>query len=500
MGLAVASGAAHGIDAAAHRGALQAGGRTIAVLGSGIDIAYPASSRDLLGRIVENGTLVSEYPPATPAGPHHFPARNRIVVALARALVVVEGEAKSGSRISVDHALDLGREIFAVPGPVTSPLAETPLEMIRDGATLIRGAEDLLDDLGLDRLPPPPPPPDLGDDERRVWDSLAGRLLPDAVARRAGMSVPAVVTTLIQLELRGLVASAADGTSGAIARRRPAERRATDAVYRLTGGVRVAAGGWRRPHEEPCAPPFRLIHTGDIHPSWPGACMPQGLPRTEIDLLAGFEDHLALERRLSPHTVTAYRGDLEQLGTFLTRNRASLASAPYPLLRRFLAQQHTLGFARATIARRVGAIKTFYRWMASTGRIEADPSLLLGSPKVVNRLPSVLRPKEAEILAEGPVVVGEGLERAVGLRDRAALELLYGSGLRVGEVATLTLDRVDVDQRPRPGARERIEGARVTYFRVRCRCPARLPGARTVTDGSGRIASALLQSAGQGLQ
>jgi DNA processing protein len=205
-GLAVASGAAHGIDAAAHRGALQAGGRTIAVLGSGIDIAYPASSRDLLRRIVDHGTLVSEYPPATPAGPHHFPARNRIVVALARALVVVEGESKSGSRISVDHALDLGREIFAVPGPVTSPLAETPLEMIRDGATLIRGAEDLLDDLGLDRLPPPPPP-DLGDDERRVWDTLAGRLLPDAVARRAGMSVPTAVTTLIQLELRGLVAS-----------------------------------------------------------------------------------------------------------------------------------------------------------------------------------------------------------------------------------------------------------------------------------------------------
>jgi integrase/recombinase XerC len=174
--------------------------------------------------------------------------------------------------------------------------------------------------------------------------------------------------------------------------------------------------------------------------------MPQGLPRTEIDLLAGFEDHLALERRLSPHTVAAYHGDLEQLGTFLTRNRASLGSAPYPLLRRFLAQQHTLGFARATIARRVGAIKTFYRWMASTGRIEADPSLLLGSPKVVNRLPSVLRSKEAEILAEGPVVVGEGLERAVGLRDRAALELLYGSGLRVGEVATLTLDRVDVER------------------------------------------------------
>lgn len=206
-GLAVASGAAHGIDAAAHRGALQAGGCTIAVLGSGIDIAYPASSRDILGRIVEHGTIVSEYPPATAAAPQHFPARNRIVVALARALVVVEGEAKSGSRISVDHALDLGREIFAVPGSVTDPLAETPLEMIRDGATLIRGAEDLLDDLGVDRTLPPAPPPDLEEDERRIWVSLAGRLLPDAVARRAGMSVPAAVTTLIQLELRGLVAS-----------------------------------------------------------------------------------------------------------------------------------------------------------------------------------------------------------------------------------------------------------------------------------------------------
>jgi DNA processing protein len=206
-GLAVASGAAHGIDAAAHRGALQAGGRTVAVLGSGIDVSYPASSRDLLARIAESGTIVSEYPPATPAGPQHFPARNRIVVALARALVVVEGAARSGSRISVDHALDLGREIFAVPGSVTSPLAETPLEMIREGATLIRGADDLLDDLGIDRTAPPAAPPDLDDGERKVWEALSGGSLPDAVAREAGMSIPDAVTTLIQLELRGLIVS-----------------------------------------------------------------------------------------------------------------------------------------------------------------------------------------------------------------------------------------------------------------------------------------------------
>jgi integrase/recombinase XerC len=174
--------------------------------------------------------------------------------------------------------------------------------------------------------------------------------------------------------------------------------------------------------------------------------MRQGLPLTEVELLRAFEDHLALERRLSPNTVAAYRGDLEQLATFLTRNRSSLGSTPYPLLRRFLAQQHTLGYARATVARRVGAIRTFYRWAVSAGRTERDPSLLLGRPKVVNRLPTVLRPKEADGLAEAPEGSDDGdpIERAIALRDRAALELMYGSGLRVGEVATLTVDRIDV--------------------------------------------------------
>jgi integrase/recombinase XerC len=177
--------------------------------------------------------------------------------------------------------------------------------------------------------------------------------------------------------------------------------------------------------------------------------MPERLPPTEIDLLRAFEDHLALERRLSSHTVTAYGADLGQLATFLTRDRSSLAEATYPLLRRFLAQQHTLGYARATIARRVGAIRTFYRWAVSVGRIEKDPSLLLGRPKVVNRLPAVLRPREAGGLAEAPPARDhdDPVDRAIALRDRAVLELLYGSGLRVGEVAALTLDRIDVRRR-----------------------------------------------------
>ncbi len=138
IGVHVVSGGAFGIDAAAHRGALAGGGVTIGVLGSGVDVLYPRSSADLLLQIAERGALISEYPPGQGAEPHHFPARNRLVVALSRAVVVVEGAARSGSRISVDHALDLGRDVFAVPGPVTSPLSETPHEIIRDGATLIR--------------------------------------------------------------------------------------------------------------------------------------------------------------------------------------------------------------------------------------------------------------------------------------------------------------------------------------------------------------------------
>ena len=209
-GVCVVSGAAYGIDANSHRGALDAGGRTIAVLGSGIDVGYPRSSADLIARIAEVGSVVSEYAPGVPAEPHRFPARNRIVVALAAALVVVEGAALSGSRISVDHALDLGREVFALPGPVTSPLAEVPLALIRDGATMIRGADDLLDDLGIALAAggaAVDPPIELPDDERRVWSSLVEPSLPDAVARTALLSIPDAVAALIRLELRGLVRS-----------------------------------------------------------------------------------------------------------------------------------------------------------------------------------------------------------------------------------------------------------------------------------------------------
>ena len=207
IGIQVVSGGAYGVDAAAHRGALAADGVTIGVLGSGVDVLYPRSSAELLLQITEHGTLLSEYPPGQLAQPHHFPARNRLVVALARALVVVEGAGRSGSRISVDHALDMGRDVFAVPGPVTSPLSETPHEIIREGATLIRGSDDLLADLGYGsaRVDAAPAPAGLTDDELRVWHALATASLPDGVARAVSLAIPEAVTILIRLELRGLV-------------------------------------------------------------------------------------------------------------------------------------------------------------------------------------------------------------------------------------------------------------------------------------------------------
>ena len=273
--------------------------------------------------------------------------------------------------------------------------------MIREGATLIRGAGDLLDDLGIDRTAPPPAPPDLDDDERRVWDALSGGSLPDSVAREAGMSIPDAVTTLIQLELRGLIVS----VGGRYERRhRPAAPIARGLsieriVRRLRGGVREAGRGMTEPSRGTLRTTLPVDTQGG-HP--PGACMPKDFPKPR-------SSSSAPSRTIWPSSAACPRtrslpmgATSQQLATFLTRNRSSLGDAPYPLLRRFLAQQHTLGYARATIARRVGAIKTFYRWAVSAGRVQSDPSLLLGRPKVINRLPTVLRRRRPTVSPRRP--------------------------------------------------------------------------------------------------
>jgi len=210
-GAAVVSGAARGIDAASHEGALAVGGHTVAVLGSGIDIAYPNRSRPLLDRILEAGSVISEYPPGVPAQSFRFPARNRLVASMADAVLVVEGAEGSGSLITTEFALDLGRPVFAVPGPVTSPLSEVPLGLIRDGAGLVRHAGDLLEDLG--RLDPTPRertsgsvviPDGLTELERRVAVAAAGPTLPEVLAANIGCSLAQVLEAVIGLEVRGL--------------------------------------------------------------------------------------------------------------------------------------------------------------------------------------------------------------------------------------------------------------------------------------------------------
>jgi integrase/recombinase XerC len=172
------------------------------------------------------------------------------------------------------------------------------------------------------------------------------------------------------------------------------------------------------------------------------------LPQSDAALIRAFADHLALERHLAASTVDAYRRDLAQLAAFLRRTRRELSNARLRDLRRFLAQLTTLGYARASIARRVGAIHSFYRWANARRIVPSDPSALLGRPKVVSRLPVVLRVPEAAALVEAPGAAEGASETdvAVAARDRAILELMYGSGLRVSEVAGLTIERLDLDR------------------------------------------------------
>jgi DNA processing protein len=208
-GVAVVSGLARGIDGEAHRGTLEGGGRTVAVLGCGIDRDYPRSHWELARRIREQGAVVSEYPPGVEPAPWRFPARNRIVAGLCAATVVVEARERSGALITADFALELGRDVFAVPGEITSALSSGTNDLLRQGAAPLLSAGDVLEALGLESAVRQLPP--LSPAGSQVLRLLAdGARDADDIARASGRTTAEVAAVLVELELAG-VASEADG-------------------------------------------------------------------------------------------------------------------------------------------------------------------------------------------------------------------------------------------------------------------------------------------------
>ena len=213
-GVSVVSGAAYGIDAAAHQGALEAGGRTAAVLGCGVDVAYPRTHADLLQAIASQGVLLSEYPLGTRPEGFRFPARNRIISGLAQGVVVVEATEKSGSLITARLALDQGREVFAVPGRIDSLKSAGTHRLIQQGAHLVQTVADILEGLSWHGTVSRPAvladgeasPEPLAPGERQLLASLDTYPRDiDTLVRRTGLPVGEIHALLLQLELRGLI-------------------------------------------------------------------------------------------------------------------------------------------------------------------------------------------------------------------------------------------------------------------------------------------------------
>jgi DNA processing protein len=217
-GLTITSGLALGIDAASHEGALAAQGRTIAVLGSGLDQVYPPQHRALAARIAAQGALISEFPPGTPPLRQNFPLRNRIIAALAVGTLVVEAARGSGSLITAQRAIELGREVFAIPGPIHNPLARGCHALIRQGAKLVENAQDVLSELNFslpqqlvmslsgNRGDAPPGVLVLDKEYKILLDALGFEPTGvDSLVERTGLPSQSVASMLLILELEGAV-------------------------------------------------------------------------------------------------------------------------------------------------------------------------------------------------------------------------------------------------------------------------------------------------------
>jgi DNA processing protein len=216
QGLVVVSGLARGVDSAAHRGALAASGRTVAVFGSGVDVTYPREHETLARQIAQEGAVLSELVPGTPPLPAFFPARNRIISGLVRAVVVVEAGPSSGSLITARCALDQGRDVLAVPGNVLDGRNRGAHALLRDGARVVETADDVLDEIGL-----VPGPAARGPASKRIDKADADPVLAclpagdpmdiDTIAQQSGLSVTKLLARLLELELEGRIGRTGGG-------------------------------------------------------------------------------------------------------------------------------------------------------------------------------------------------------------------------------------------------------------------------------------------------
>jgi DNA processing protein len=208
MGVIVASGMARGCDSSAHRGALKAGGFTVAVLGTGIDVVYPRENRELYEEIAASGLLLSEYPISTRPQPYNFPRRNRIISGIALGVLVVEAPLRSGALMTANLALDYNREVFGVPGPVNSPKSRGSNRLIKDGAVLVECAEDVTSALGLEMgaVEAGDQAVAVGPDEKAVLEVLGAETLQiDMIIEKTGFSISKAATLLLDMEIKGLV-------------------------------------------------------------------------------------------------------------------------------------------------------------------------------------------------------------------------------------------------------------------------------------------------------
>ncbi len=216
-GLVIVSGLARGVDAAAHRGALDAGGMTVAVQACGPDTVYPAEHRELATAICERGSLVTEFPPGALPRRFHFPLRNRLISGLSRVVIVVEARERSGSLITAEHALEQGVDLMAVPGPITSPASAGPNRLLREGAAPVLEPADVLQVLGLDDVgwesrSEGPEPGHLAEGTRALWRALAESPgSREELGERLGRAPEQIALALVELQLEGRVAEDRDG-------------------------------------------------------------------------------------------------------------------------------------------------------------------------------------------------------------------------------------------------------------------------------------------------